>query len=165
MTKTVLVDYDGTLADTRQRKHLIQGDTPDWRAYSMECAGDRPVRGVIELLDHLTAGYNVIVWSGGLECSRKIRERWLSLAHVRYTELILRPDNDRRDNVALKLDYLKRLLAQGFKPVLAIDDYPAVLEALSARGIKGLLVARDGVSSFRMKRSVGGDEEVGDGNG
>ena len=124
----------------------------------MECAGDRPVRGVIELLDHLTAGYNVIVWSGGLECSRKIRERWLSLAHVRYTELILRPDNDRRDNVALKLDYLKRLLAQGFKPVLAIDDYPAVLEALSARGIKGLLVARDGVSSFRMKRSVGGDE-------
>ena len=25
VTKTVLVDYDGTLADTRQRKHLIQG--------------------------------------------------------------------------------------------------------------------------------------------
>ncbi len=143
---TVLVDYDGTLADTRQRKHIIDGaETPDWRAYSLACAGDRPVKGVITMLDHLLLSHTVVVWSGGHECSRKIRERWLSLNHVRYDELLLRPDGDRRDNVALKLGFLKELQGRGFTPILAIDDHPGVLEAMSARRIPGLLVARDGV--------------------
>lgn len=144
---TVLVDYDGTLADTRQRRHIIDGaESPDWRAYSLACAGDRPIRGVIRVLDLISLGDVVIVWSGGHECSRKIRERWLGRAGVRYDELLLRPDDVTLDNVSLKLGFLRDLQARGFQPSLAIDDHPGVLEALSARRIPGLLVARDGVA-------------------
>lgn len=149
-TKTILIDLDGTVCDTRHRDRLINrsGDT-DWLAYSMECAGDRPIPGVVRLVNWI-AGLKVIL-TGRHEEARRLTERWLARNGVGYDELIMRPIGDRRENVALKVAEVRKLRRRGFDPILAIDDYPKVAEAFASLQIPTLLVARNGVGTFNHK--------------
>ena len=148
--KTTLLDLDGTICDTRHRDHMIaanRADT-DWCAYSLACAEDRPVPGVVALISRLP-GLKIIL-TGRHEQARRLTERWLSREGVSYDQLLMRPEGDNRENVAFKVAEVRTLRKQGFDIVLAIDDYRPIAEALYADfRIPTVLVARNGVGQFR----------------
>jgi phosphoglycolate phosphatase-like HAD superfamily hydrolase len=145
---TVFVDLDSTLCDTRQRWHLIDAEDrekTDWAAYSRACANDEPFVGNIALVDLLyDAGFNIVILSGRDESAREDTEMWLRAMDVQYDELFLR-DESLAEHSGSNAEYkLKRIAAYkaetGAIPVLMIDDWPPVQDALEDAGIPTVLV-------------------------
>jgi len=137
---TVCVDLDSTLADTRHRHHLVlpgdQRDQTDWRAYSLACAGDAPIKGACQLVRLLSAQYRVVVLSRRDEAARELTREWLARHHVPYDELVLggvagAPD----DQHQFKVHHLRALLARGENVVLMVDDLPGLAEAVAGAGL------------------------------
>ncbi len=150
MKAAVLVDLDGTVADTRHRKAMVEGKDPDWLAYSLACHGDRPIKGVIALLHHIQIAFHIVLLSGRHEEARERTVRWLAEHDVPYDQLVLRPKGDFSQNVEMKRREVKKLIAEDhYKFFLALDDYPKVAHMLTEDfGIPCLLVARDGVQGW-----------------
>lgn len=143
----VILDLDGTIADTRHRQHLVQGPSPHWVQYSMACGQDRVVPGVLALVQSLAlSGNTIVIVSGRHNEAREATLFWLLRARVPHGPVFLRNPGDLRPNVPVKLDFIHRVRAMGFYPRLAIDDYAKVAEAYEAIGIPTVLVSRDGVS-------------------
>jgi hypothetical protein len=143
---TILVDLDGTLADTRHRDHLIKKDAreQDWVAYSMESGNDKPIIGNIRLLDEFPIGWRIVILTGRHDQARRITLHWLYRNRVRYDDLIMRISGDVSDSVVFKLKAVKKLRQEGCDITLSIDDYEPNIDALEAIGIPGVLVAHNG---------------------
>lgn len=151
ITKTVIVDLDGTVADTSHRSHMVNKEgATDWVAYSMECAEDKPIVGVIELLNLLPIGDRIVLLTGRAEQARKLTERWLRMNRVRYDDLIMRGAGNLTPNVQYKLDKAAKLRKEGSRLALVIDDYPAAIAAFQSIGVPGLLVAHNGKGFARV---------------
>jgi hypothetical protein len=94
--QAVIFDIDGVLACNLQRKHYIEGKSPDWKTFFKECATDSPLPAV-DLLKHFYhCGNNedifVIILSSRPEWNREETEYWLKLYSIPCDELILRPN-------------------------------------------------------------------------
>lgn len=145
----ILVDLDGTLADTTHRRCLIDKGReggPDWRAYSLACLDDPPIAEMVWLVGALDDGTtSIVIMSGRDEAARQLTKDWLNAHGVGYHRLLMRAAGDRTRNVDLKLRWIEELAAEGYRIVYAIDDFPAVLAAIEERWqVPTLLAWSDG---------------------
>ena len=102
----VIVDLDGTLADdTHRRHHLYPVEQRDWNAYFSKCAEDAPNHDVIQIIDKLRHFYEIHILSGRSESTRDDTEKWLSRHAVTYSELLMRPMQERMDDHILKIHW------------------------------------------------------------
>ncbi len=93
MTKTVLFDIDGTLADLTHRLHHITAKPPNWDAFFAECGNDQVIEPIRELAQMVAAqGYRILLVSGRTDKVRQQTEAWLgrttwfaSVRRSRYT--------------------------------------------------------------------------------
>ena len=141
--KIWVFDLDDTLADTSPRAHLnprLQDNGDGWIPYSMACADDLPIAPTIALTTiALIEGFQPWIITGRTELAESLTRRWLRKHEVRYSTLLMRAEGDHRGNVELKMDYLEMAEKIGYECQLWVDDYPKVIDAVSARGIPTLL--------------------------
>lgn len=140
----IVVDLDGTIATTKHRAHLLDKKPRDWEAYALACLDDPPIMPTIGLVRAWMGSdshFGVMFVTGRSEVARKRTELWLKRQDLSgWSALSMRPHGDLRPNPELKVSVVEGLLSAGYRITMAIDDYPAVLEAYKDQfGITGLL--------------------------
>lgn len=140
----VVVDLDGTLADTTTIIHYVAGlpkAQKNYEAFHQESAHVPPIPMVQEWIKNQYLAGNQIVYATG----RKEQWRELSLAYIaEHTKepalaLYMRPDDDERSQVEWKTEMIGQLIEQ-YDVKGAIEDRPPIVEVWKDHGIPVVLV-------------------------
>lgn len=136
MSRAVIFDIDGTLADASHRLKHIQNGSHNWDAFFAEAANDpviEPIRELAHLFDD--QGYRIILVSGRTDKIRGITESWLEQHAIPYHELHMRSEGDYRQDFIVKSELLDAILAAGHDIHLVVDDRPSVVAMWRERGL------------------------------
>lgn len=145
VTRCIIYDIDGTIANGDHRLHLIKTAPKQWDAYFDLCAGDAPIAHMIDLVRALDRDFVSVFATGRAERCRRQTESWL-IEHRAYTgryplRLYMRADGDHRNDDILKIEMLARIRADGLEPVMVFEDRKRVVDAWRAAGIPCAQVA------------------------
>jgi hypothetical protein len=136
----VIFDIDGTLADVSGRVGHLRKRPKDWAAFFEGMAEDKAVRSMVRLCAILhAAGLRVVLCSGRSEEHRAETVAWLARQGVRYHELRLRRDGDRRSDVVVKREMLRGIDKAGV--IFVVEDRSRVVEMWRAEGLACLQCA------------------------
>lgn len=139
MRDAVIYDLDGTLCDTSDIAHLIEGEDRDFAAFHAASARC-PVRGdVLAALraDH-EAGRAVLIVSSREFIWRDLTLTWLASHDIAHDGLYLRIVGDYRKDTVVKNEIWDHLVDDGFRVVGAWDDRQDVLDLWAGHGIDEL---------------------------
>lgn len=137
MTRAVIFDIDGTLADATHRLHHVTGGRRDWDAFFAGMADDTAIEPICDLLTNFIGKTAIVLCSGRPEKYRGVTDEWLrrTAGIVRYDALYMRPDGDHRADHVVKAELLARMRADGYEPWLAVDDRPSIVAMWRENGI------------------------------
>jgi predicted kinase len=138
MTRAVIFDIDGTLADLSHRLHHISGGKKDWDAFFAAMGGDAPILPVIELLKRLGRVDSIVLCSGRPDNYRETTQAWLDrqgIDALDYDALYMRAAGDTRPDHVVKAEILAGMREDGYEPWLAIDDRPSIVAMWREHGI------------------------------
>lgn len=141
--KVIIFDVDGTIADVEHRRHLVNGDNKDWKAFRLATADDKPVQWVCDIAKRFIAqGDDVAFFSARNESEREITEQqiadWIGDGHK---GLFLRPDGDFRCDAEFKSELADKFEEFGGKIDMVFDDRNKVVEMWRNRGVNVIQVA------------------------
>jgi FMN phosphatase YigB (HAD superfamily) len=126
-------DIDGTLADVSERLHHVRAKPKNWNAFFAAMAQDKAIASMVRLCNLLhEAGVRIVLCSGRPERYRTDTLSWLAREGVRYDELRLRRDGDRRSDTISKREMLA-----GIDPahvLFIVEDRASVVEMWRAQG-------------------------------
>lgn len=138
---TILIDIDGTLADARNREHLITGE--GWDAYYRDCINDVPILDVIAIVQAFhQAGFECVGITERPEHYWPATQAWLLKNKAPITTVLMRENMDFDINLKIRLaakycggeeNIVNRI-------VMLIDDQENVTTAFSSIGITTMLV-------------------------
>lgn len=152
MKPLYIFDLDGTLALIEHRRHFVEGEVKDWRAFFAACVDDAPNLPVIDTFRTLKkAGAELWIWSGRSDEVRKETEAWLH----RYSLLSHAPDcfrapeafrmrkaGDHRPDDKLKAEWLAEIEPPEYARLTAtFDDRDRVVQMWRNAGITCFQVA------------------------
>jgi len=142
MTEEIVIfDIDGTLADISERKHHVEKKPKDWDAFFKGIPEDTAIHAIVRLCNILhAAGLKILLCSGRNERYRSETVMWLAQHGVNYHELILRRDDDRRSDVIVKREMLKKLARS--KILFVVEDRSGVVEMWRSEGLVCLQCAQ-----------------------
>ena len=134
MKDVYIVDIDGTLADLSHRLHFIQSDPKEWDAFYDACDEDKPIWGVISVIQALTdARYAIVFVTGRPERVRNETNKWLrynglliNTQTLTRHPLIMRADGDHRPDTEVKKELVEKLIADGYRIAGVFEDRPSV---------------------------------------
>jgi predicted secreted acid phosphatase len=130
----VIFDIDGTLADVSARIHHLRKKPKNWERFFKGMAQDKAIHSMVRLCNTLhAAGFRIILCSGRSEEHRKVTEEWMSSQGVRYHELRLRKDGDRRSDVIAKREMLDGIDRR--KVLFVVEDRSRVVEMWRSEGL------------------------------
>jgi predicted kinase len=136
MTKAVIFDLDGTLADATHRLHHIKNGSHNWDAFFAGCVDDPVIEPIRELAILVAQqGYKIILVSGRSDAVQQETKEWLDRNGVPYSELHMRPAGDYRQDFIIKSEILDRILAEGNEIAFVVDDRPSVVAMWRERGL------------------------------
>lgn len=103
----IIIDLDGTLCNLDHRLHYVKGEgKKNWHKFFKECIYDLVYEDVKSVMEsEMLAGTNIVLCSGRPADYQVETEEWLSLNHIKYTSLKMRPKMNytRDDNVKAML--------------------------------------------------------------
>ncbi len=130
----VIFDIDGTLADVSERIHHVRKKPKNWPAFFQGMAQDKAIHSMVRLCTILyDSGTQIILCSGRSEEHRNETVKWLAEQGVRYHELILRPDKDRRSDTDVKREMLAGI--DKSKILFVVEDRSRVVEMWRSEGL------------------------------
>ena len=102
MSKLILCDVDGTVADNSHRQHFLEGKK-DWEGFFSTLLQDEPIFPIINkvIQDHKN-GKKIVFLTGRPERYRDKTTEWLQRFFEFKFELIMRKDNDQRHKLIVK---------------------------------------------------------------
>ena len=131
--EVVVFDIDGTLADVSERVHHVRGKPKNWNAFFAGMAQDKAIRSIVRLCNVLhDAGIRIVLCSGRPERYRTQTVAWLEREGVRYAELRLRRDGDRRSDTIAKRDMVADLDSE--RVLFIVEDRSSVVAMWRAEG-------------------------------
>lgn len=137
-----IFDIDGTLADLTHRLHHIQKQPKDWEKFFAACSGDAPIQHICRLACDLNASSPIVLVSGRSDRVRVETDYWLKvIGGIIHSALYMRNDGDHRPDNIVKGELLDKLIADGWKPLMAFDDRNQVVKMWRERGIPCAQVA------------------------
>jgi predicted secreted acid phosphatase len=129
----VVFDIDGTLADVSERLHHVRKPRKDWNAFFKGMAQDKAIHAMVRLCNLLhEGGVHVVLCSGRSEEHRKETVAWLKRQGVRYHELRLRRDRDRRSDTIVKRELLDDI--DRSRVLFIVEDRDRVVQMWRAEG-------------------------------
>lgn len=148
MSKVILVDVDGTLANSLHREHYLETKPKNWSAYYENALEDPVYEDIIWLVKLLKkCGNTILIVTARSEDRRDITTKWLNekagLSGV-YDKIYMRDIDDYRDDDVCKKDMLDAIRKDGYDPYLVFDDRKMVVDMWRNEGLTCLQV-RDGV--------------------
>lgn len=157
----IIFDLDGTLADCRHRLHHVSGNNRNWKAFFEGIPDDDihvPISALLECVHNAHAdggSFRPIFCSGRPEDYRKVTEEWIYEHCGIDAPLYMRKTGDFRKDAIIKLELLAQIRADGFNPILAIDDRPQVIDAWQSVGLPVLAVVAPHADSDHATQWVG----------
>lgn len=147
--KVILFDLDGTLANCDHRKHFIEGETKDWRAFFAACFDDTPVQEVVAVLFALDmvarsvaprgqAPAEIWIVSGRSDEVRLKTEMWLAHHQIPCARLFMRDEGDHRPDEVVKRELMEPHL---HRVTLVFDDRSKVVKMWRSLGLTCFQVA------------------------
>jgi len=121
----VVWDLDSTLARTSQRHWMldrIRAGDADWDDYAMECVGDDPAEGPVQLM-RLMPQYRHVIISGRSARAVDLTVSWLSSHQVPADELRLAPPGGCPPGGAFKVSEIRAIQAEGREVLLVVEDF------------------------------------------
>lgn len=135
---SIIVDIDGTLSDLRHRLHHVTGPRRDWDRFFALVGEDQPIEATRTLVRALYTDEDaprIILVSGRPERTRGDTKTWLVQHRIGFDHLYMRRDGDHRTDSIVKREILAEIRAEGFAPILAIDDRDSIIEVWRSEGI------------------------------
>lgn len=120
-------DLDSTLCSTMHRRYLIPeiyAGRATWDDYSELSANDEPIAGSVALARILwLAGHPQYAISGRSHRARRQTREWLQEHDVPMDDVFLRPEGDKTENGAFKVQQINQLRSWGVEFCLFIEDW------------------------------------------
>jgi predicted kinase len=139
MPKAILLDIDGTVAQTEGRSPF------EWDKVST----DKPRQFVIDIVKGLSdQGYVILALSGRDGVCYDDTKDWLLDNDVPYFYLFMREKGDTRKDTVVKEEIFWDLIAEHWNVVGVLDDRPCVLRTWREIGIKNVIAVADPYLEF-----------------
>ena len=130
----VIFDIDGTLADVSERVHHLHKKPKDWDAFFQGIPQDKAIQSMVRLCNILyAAGIKILLCSGRGDEYRPETVAWLAQQGVKYHELILRREKDKRSDVVVKREMLAGI--DRSKILFVVEDRNGVVEMWRSEGL------------------------------
>ena len=140
MNNSVIFDLDGTLALIEHRKHFIQGEKKNWKAFYEACDLDEPNFPVISVMNSLKINhYKIYILTGRSDEALQKTIDWLEAYDCSYDELIMRPQGDFTPDHILKEVWIRKIGIDNI--AMAFDDRDSVVKMIRSLGITCMQVA------------------------
>lgn len=111
MSRIVIFDLDGTLADCSHRIHLIEGSNKDYDAFYKASENDTLIESVANIFYALKdQGYKMWVFTGRSDSVESDTVSWLLWNTLDFDKLVMRKNGDYRKDYEIKREWLNRFL-------------------------------------------------------
>jgi hypothetical protein len=144
MTKVIVFDIDGTLANIEHRRSFVATKPKNWKAFNAGIVYDTPHEDIVDLVNvfrECREYHRIILCSGRGEEQRKVTESQMDSFGVKYAQLYMRPANDHRPDYIVKVELLQQIRKEHGEPKFWFDDRNQVVDAIRAEGVRVLQVA------------------------
>jgi FMN phosphatase YigB (HAD superfamily) len=130
----VLVDMDGTLADSRHREQFIHGRSKNWPAFFAAMDADEPNVAIADWVRDLAQRYEIVIVTGRPQQYLPNTLAWLGKYRIPSSQILMRRSGDRRPDYVVKEEMLAAL--DPSQIAFVIDDRPSVCEMWERRGLR-----------------------------
>ena len=142
MTKVIVFDIDGTLANIEHRRSFVATKPKNWKAFTAGIVNDTPHEDIVTLSSMFVAcGNTLLLCSGRGEEQRDVTVDQMNEFGVLYSKLYMRPAKDHRPDDIIKVELLQQIREEFGNPWLWFDDRTRVVNAIRAEGVRVLQVA------------------------
>jgi len=148
MTKAAIFDMDGTLCDVSSVRYHVNPKDPRFsgrKRFDRFHAGsiDCPANGtaLTYYLQARNEGLAILVVTARKVFWRYTTIVWLRENQIHYDELYMRRNTDNRVDVECKRAILSDIRRDGYDPVMAVDDNPAIIDLWRGEGIPTHVIA------------------------
>jgi hypothetical protein len=136
----VLVDIDGVIADGAHRQRFMRASPKDYAGFFAAAVRDTPIPEAAILLRVIDEAVAIVLVSGRPASIHDMTVSWLTEHGFRWDLLVLRGEGDLRPASAAKSQAVQELRAEGWLPVLALDDEPDNVTMYRDLGVPTLYV-------------------------
>ena len=142
MSRIVVFDIDGTLANVDHRRQWINSKPKNWKAWNAAMHLDQPNEDIVQLSkDFGSLGYTVLCCSGRGSDTRIVTTNWLNKHGVPFKTLYMRAAKDYRKDSIVKVELLQEIRKDYGEPWMWFDDRQQVVDAIRVEGIRVCQVA------------------------
>ena len=142
MTKVIVFDIDGTLANVEHRRPYIATRPKNWPAWNAGIPRDTAHEEIVFLAKTFhDGGPTIILCSGRSDDLAKVTIAQMAKFGVEYKELYMRKAGDHRPDSIVKVELLNSIRMDYGEPYLWFDDRQQVVDAIRAEGVRVLQVA------------------------
>ena len=138
--KAIICDLDGTLCDSSWRKHFVEGEQKNWKAFYAGISADPPRYDVLRLLlkEWSERGAAVVFVTGRSDEHKGATAEWIirQLPAFRSAGMLwMRDAGDHRPDVEVKRELIWDVM-KNYDVVLAFEDRPHIVEMIREMGIE-----------------------------
>ncbi|WP_186650195.1 phosphatase domain-containing protein [Fluviispira vulneris] len=135
--KAIIVDLDGTLADCEHRKQFITGGKKDWKSFLRDenIIQDKLNVWCATIIEKFKSSHKIILVTGRNEFTRAITKEWLANNDQHYDLLLMRKNDDYRQDALVKEEIYKLHIQPRFDVLFCIDDRKQVVDAWRKLGL------------------------------
>ena len=140
--KAVIFDMDGTLCDVSSIRYHVNPEHPwfsgkkrfdRFHSDAIDCP---PNQAAIERYERARRdGHAILIVTARKSFWAVHTLMWLRENDVEHDELYMRKNLDNRKDSIVKREILEQIREEGYEPILAVDDNPAVIEVWESEGI------------------------------
>ena len=141
----VIVDVDGTLSNCEHRQHFVRSKPRNWVAFNKTIFDDAVHHDIVWLVKVLhSVGCKIIICTARTSDLREVTQKWLNekagLKGI-YDKIYMREEKDYRDDSIVKRELLDQIRADGYDPLMVLDDRDRVVKIWREAGLRCLQVA------------------------
>ena len=142
MKPAIIVDFDGTLSNTKHREHFVLARPKKWQAF-FEAADKDPLHEWCRtlILNYKKEGFDIIILTGRPEWMRSLSIEWLNKFQIPFDKLLMRADEDRRDDPVIKWEIFQKSILPEHSVSFVLEDRDRVVKMWREKGITCLQCA------------------------